>query len=112
MEKPNGLDRRSLQIQLENYRLILDVHMDWKDESISAKGDLAEKLAAAQSYMNESHQRGELGEQTKSYNALSNAKTVIVEVGAVIEHLLDQDSCLVDCSGSKNLDSLLAFLRR
>ena len=112
MEKLNGLDSRSLQIQLEIYRLILDVHPDWKGESIFAKEELAEKLELAQSYMNESHPRGELDEQAKSYDALRSAKTVIVEVGAVIEHLLYQDSCLVDCSGPKNLDSLLAFLRR
>jgi hypothetical protein len=112
MEKLNGLDGRNLQIQLEIYRLILDVHPAWKGESIFAKDELAEKLELAQSYMNESHQRGELDDQTKSYDALSNAKTVIVEVGAVIERLLYPDSCLADCSGPKNLDSFLAFLRR
>ena len=96
MDKPNGLDWKSLQVQLENYKLILDVNTDWIDESILAREELAEKLELAQSYLNESHQWGEEGDQTKSYDALRNVKIVIMEVGAVIRHLLYQDSFLAE----------------
>ena len=96
MDEPNGLDRKSLQIQLENYRLILVVNTDWNAESIFSKEDLAEKVEVAQSHMNESDRWGEAGDQTKSYDALHKAKIVIVEIGAVIKHLLYRDLSLAD----------------
>lgn len=94
MDKPNGLDRKSLQTQLETYRLILDVNTDWKEESIFATEEIAKKLELAQSYMEESHQWAEVGDQAKSYDSLRHATVVIVEVGAVIKHLLYQGSFL------------------
>jgi hypothetical protein len=96
MDKPNGLDRKSLQTQLENYRLIVEVNTDSKDESIFAKEELAKKLELAQRCVNESYQWEELGDQTKSHDALSSASIVIVAVGAVIKRILCQDSFLDD----------------
>ncbi len=33
-DEPNGLDTKSLQIQLENYKLIVEVNADWIDENL------------------------------------------------------------------------------
>jgi hypothetical protein len=46
--------------------------------------------------MNESNQWGEVGDPAKAYDALHKAKIVIAETGAVIKHLLYQDSFLAD----------------
>ena len=56
MYKPNGLDRKSIQIQLENYKLIAEVNQELLDENLFAKAELPGKLALGQSYINESHQ--------------------------------------------------------
>ncbi len=96
MYKPNDLDRKSLQTQLETYRLIVEVNTDSKDESIFAKEELAKRLELAQNCVNESYQWEELGDQTKSHDALSNASIVIVAVGAVIKCILYQYPILDD----------------
>jgi hypothetical protein len=94
--RESDMDRKSLQTQLENYTLIVEVNTDSKDESIFAKEELAQKLELAKSCVNESHQWEELGDQTKSHDALSNANIIIVAVGAVIKRILYQDSFLDD----------------
>jgi hypothetical protein len=96
MEKSNGLDRKSLQTQLENYSLIIEVNTDSKDQSIFAKGELDKKLELAQSYLNESHQWEATGDQTKSHDALCNANIIIGEISAVIRHILNQNILLDD----------------
>lgn len=91
MDKPNGLDWRSLQAQLETYKLIAEVNTELLDENLFAKAEFLGMLELAQRYINESRQWAELGDQTKSRGTLSNANIVIVEAGAVIKHLLYQD---------------------
>ena len=102
MYKPNGLDRISLQIQLENWKLIADVNQELLDENLFAKAELPEKLALAQSYINESHQWEKLGDQPKSHDALTSAGLIIVEVGAVIKLVLNQ--AISSDNGSLQLD--------
>lgn len=96
MYKPNGLDRRCLQTQLENYRLIAEVNPELLDENLFTKEELAKKVDLAQSCINESYQWEELGDQTKSHNALSDANMIIVELNMVIKYLLGQDTFLND----------------
>ena len=106
MDRPNGLDRNSLQIQLENYRLILDVNTDWKDESLFTKEELAEKLQVAQSHLNQANRWGEAGDPARSYDELRKAGIVILEIGAVVKHLLYQDTLVAD--PGLHLDQLTA----
>ena len=96
MDKPNGLDRKCLQTQLENYKLIAEVNTELLDENLFTEAEFLEKLELAQRYLNESHKWEELGDQTKSHETLSNAQEIIVKVGTVIKHLLYQDSFLDD----------------
>ena len=91
MYKPNGLDRKSLQIQLENYKLITEVSLDLFDENLFAKGELPGKLELAQCYINQSREWEEVGDQPKSHEALTSANLLIVEVGAVIKLVLHQN---------------------
>lgn len=63
MYKPNGLDRNSLQIQLENYKLITEVNLELLDEYQVTQGELPGKLELAQSYINQSREWEELSAQ-------------------------------------------------
>lgn len=90
MYKPNGLDRNSLQIQLENYKLINDVNLELLDEYQFAKGELPGKFELAQIYINQSREWEELGDPSQSHDALAKANMIIVEVGAVIKLVLNQ----------------------
>jgi hypothetical protein len=56
MDKPNGLDRKCLQTQLENYKLIAEVNTELLDEDLFAKAEFLGKLELAQRYINESRQ--------------------------------------------------------
>lgn len=94
MYKPNGLDRRSLQTQLENCKLIAEVNEELLDRSWFTQEQLAKELELAQRYINESYQWEELGDQTKSHDALIDADIIIVEISAVIKHILYQDTFL------------------
>jgi hypothetical protein len=96
MDKSNGLDRKNLQTQIENYKLIAEVNSVLFDEHPSAKEELAKRVAVAQGCIDEAHQWEELGDHTKSYDALSNAHIIIVEVNAVIKYLLSQTTSLDD----------------
>jgi hypothetical protein len=96
MTNADSLDRKNLQIQLDNYKLIVEVNTDLEEESLFAKDGLAKKLELAQSYLNDSDDWGELGDWTKSHDALSNANIIIGQIGAVIKHILNQDILLDD----------------
>src|SRR6266498_1560544 len=101
-DEPNRLDKKSLQTQLENYKLIAEVNADLIDESLFAKEELAKNLELAQSYINESCQWEKIGDPTKYDDALSNAKIIIMEITAVIKRMLNQDILLdnsnLECS--------------
>ena len=88
----DGLDRKSLQTQLENYKLIVDVNTDLEDESLFAKEELPKKLELAQSYLNDLDEWGKLGDHTKSSDALNNANLIIVNISAVLKDILNQDT--------------------
>ncbi len=90
MYKPDGLDRKSLQIQLENYLLITEVNLELLDEYQFAKGELPGKLELAQIYLNQSGEWEELGDQPRSHDVLTRANLIIAEVGAVIKLVLNQ----------------------
>ncbi len=90
MYKPNGLDRNSLQIQLENYKLITEVNVELLDEYQFTTGELPGKLELAQSYMNQSREWEGLGDQPKSNDSLTSANLIIGEVGVVIKLVLSQ----------------------
>ena len=96
MDKPNGLDRKSLQTQLENYKLIADVNAELFDANSCTKEGFLGELELAQRYMDEAHQWELLGDQTKSHETLCNANITIAKAGAVIKHLLYQDPFLDD----------------
>ena len=67
MDKPNGLDRKCLQTQLENYKLIAEANTELLGENLFAKAEFLGKLELVQRYINESHQWEELGDQAKSH---------------------------------------------
>ena len=90
MYKANGLDRKNLQIQLENYKLIAEVSPELLDEYQFAKGELPGKLELAQIYLNQSFECEESGDQSKSHDALASANILIVEVGAMLKLVLHQ----------------------
>jgi hypothetical protein len=92
MDKPNGLEMKSLQTQLENYKLIAEVNTELLDENEFPGVEFLGKLELAQGYLNEAQQWEEAGDQTHSHSALSNANMMIEEAGALIKHLLYQDS--------------------
>jgi hypothetical protein len=96
MHQPNYLDRKSLQTQLENYKLIVDVNTDLAGKSLFAEDELAKKIELAHSYLNESDEWGKLGDQTRSNDALMNANMTIEQIGAVIKHVLKKDTPLDD----------------
>jgi hypothetical protein len=96
MHQPEGLDRKGLQAQLQNYKLIVDIYADLQDQSLFAKEDLPKKLELAQSYLNESDEWGKRGDPTKSYDALSDANLIILEITAVLKYILYQDTRLDD----------------
>ena len=96
MDKPNGLDRRSLQTELENCKLIAEVNLELLDRDWFTQEQLAKELGLAQSYINESYQWEELGDQTKSHYALTEANIIILEIRSVIKHTLYQDTFLDD----------------
>ena len=98
MYKPNGLDRKSLQTQLENCKLIAEVNQELLDKNLFTKEELPGKLELAQSYINESHQWEESGDQVKSHDALTTANTIIVEISAVIKNILYQETSSDDSS--------------
>jgi len=91
MYKPNGLDRKSLQIQLENYKLITELSPELLDEFQFAKGELPGKLELAQIYLNQSRECEESGDKPQPYDALASANILIVEVGAMLKLLLHQN---------------------
>ena len=92
MHKPNGLDRKSLETQLENYKVIAEVNPEVIDKNLFTKAELSRNLELAQSYIIESHRWEELGDQTKSHYALTNANIAILEISAVIKYILYQDT--------------------
>ena len=96
MHQQNGLDRKNLQTQLENYKLIVEVNTDLEDESLFAKAELAKKLELAQSYLDGSDEWEKLGDWTKSYDALNNANMIIEEIAAVLKNILNQDAYVDD----------------
>jgi hypothetical protein len=102
MYKPNGLDRNSMQIKLENYKLITEVNLELLDKYQVSQGELPGKLELAQSYINQSREWEELGDQPKSHDALTSADLVIVEVGSVIKLVLNQ--VISSDNGSLQLD--------
>lgn len=102
VHKPNGLDRNSLQIQLENYKIITEVNLEMLDEYQFTQEEFPEKLELAQSYINQSREWEELGDQSKSHDALTSANMIIVEVGAVIKLVLNQG--ISSDNGSLQLD--------
>lgn len=91
-DEPNGLDKKSLQIQLENYKLIAEVNADWVDENLLTKEKLAKNLELAQSYINESCQWEKFGDHSKYDDALCNASIIMMKISAVIRCMLDQDT--------------------
>jgi hypothetical protein len=92
MNKPNGLDRKSLQTQLENCKLITEVNKELLGENLFTKEEVFGKMELAQNYINESRQWEELGNQINSHLALTTANIIIVEISAVIKHILYQDT--------------------
>jgi hypothetical protein len=96
MNNANSLDRKNLQIQLDNYKLIVEVNTDLEEESLFDKDGLAKKIELAQSYLDDADEWGKLDDQTKTYDALSNANIIILEIRAVIRHLLNPDFLLDD----------------
>jgi hypothetical protein len=66
------------------------VNLELLDKYQFAKGELPGKLELAQSYINQSRDWEELGDEPKSNDALTCAKIIIVEVGAVIKLALNQ----------------------
>jgi hypothetical protein len=92
MHGRDAFDRKSLQTQLENYKLIVDVNTDLEDDSLFTKEELTQELELAQSYLNDSDAWGKLGDWTKSYDALSNANMIIVEVGSEITRILAENT--------------------
>ena len=96
MDKPNGLDRKHLQTNLEACKLIAEVNQELLDRNGFTQEQLANDLGSAQSYLNESNQWEELGDQTKSHFALTEANLIIVGIRVVIKRILDQDSFVDD----------------
>jgi hypothetical protein len=96
MNNANSLDRKNLQIQLDNYKLIVEVNTNLEEESLFAKDGLAKKIELAQSYLNDADDWGKRGDHTKSHDALSKANLMIVEITAVLKHILNQDIPLDD----------------
>ena len=102
MYKPNGLDRNGLQTRLENCKLLAEVNKELVDNNQFTKVELPRKLELAQNYINVSRQWEELGEHTKSHDSLTTANIIIVEISAVIKHILYLDTSSDD--GSLQLD--------
>ena len=96
MDKPNGLDRRSLQTQLEGFKLIAQVNQELLDRHGFTLEQLSYELGSAQNYINESYQWEELGDQTKSHYALTDANIIILGIGVVVKRTLDQDTFIDD----------------
>ena len=98
MYRSFGLDRRSLQTQLENCKLIAEVNKEVLDKNLFTKEELSGKLEQAQNYINEARQWEELGDQNNCNESLTTASIIIVEISAVIKHVLYQDMSLDDGS--------------
>lgn len=98
MYKPFGLDRRSLQTQLDNCKLITEVNKEVLDKNLFTKEELSVKLKLAQNYINEARQWEELGDQNNCNESLTTASIIIVEISAVIKHVLYQDTLSDDGS--------------
>ena len=96
MDKPNGLDRRSLQTQLEDFKLIAQVNQGWFDRNGFTQEQISHELGSAQNYINESYRWEELGDQTKSHYALTDANTIILGIGVVFKRMLDEDTFIDD----------------
>jgi hypothetical protein len=96
MDKPNGLDRKHLQTELEACKLIAEVNQELIDRNGFTQEQLANELGSAQSYIDESYQWEELGDRTKSHDALTDARIIILGITVLIKHILDQDSSLDD----------------
>lgn len=96
MYKPNGLDRKRLQTQLENCKLVAELNQELFDKNLFTQEEFPGRLDLAQSYINESRRREELDDQDKSHDALTTANLIIVEISAVIKHILYQDTSSVD----------------
>jgi hypothetical protein len=106
MYKPLGLNRKSLQTQLENCKLITEINKELFDKNLFTKQELSGQLELAQNYINESGQWEELGDQTKRHESLTTASIIMGEVSAVIKHVLYQVTSPDD--GSLQPDQILA----
>jgi hypothetical protein len=96
MDKPDGLDRKHLQTELEACKLIAEVNLELLDKNGLTQEQVANELGSAQGYLNESYQWDELGDQAKSHYALTEANIVIQGIRVVIKRILYQDSLLDD----------------
>ena len=96
MYRLNCVDCKSLQTHLENYKLIVDVNPELFDKNLFIKKEFPRNLELAQGYINESHQWEEVHDLTKSQYALTNAYIIVVEISAVIKHILYRDTFLDD----------------
>jgi hypothetical protein len=105
MYKPNGLDRQSLQIQLENFILIAEVNDELLDKNLFTNEELPGKMELAQNYINESRQWDELGDQAKCHDSLTTGSIIMMEIGAVIKHILYQDTPSDDSSLQRDQSS-------
>jgi hypothetical protein len=102
MYKPFGLDRKSLQTQLENCKLIAEVNKELLDKNPFTKEEISGKLELAQNYINESRRFEELDDQNKCNESLTTVSIIMVEISAVIKHVLNQVTSSED--GSLQLD--------
>jgi len=98
MYKTDGFDRKGLQTQLENCKLIAEVNKELWDKNLFTKEELLGKLELAQNHINESRQWEELGDQANCHDSLTIASIFTLEIRAVIKYIGYQDTLSDDSS--------------
>ena len=90
MNTPNRLDKRSLEMQLENYKIIMEANSDLFEKDLLLKEHISHKMSMFESYTNELGYWGRKMDRIKYDQLLDQANKVLEEISLLIMQTLDQ----------------------
>lgn len=91
MYNNDGSDRRYLEVQLANYKLILEVNSDLLVNNQPLRDQIRNCMGMLESCLGEMD-KGEGNNPTKYNNSLSEANKALEEIKALIKRMLNQDT--------------------
>jgi len=101
MNEANPLDRRSLAVQLENYKLIIDANLEMFEKDPLLKARLTHKMGMLESCIGELDKWERIDDRAQYNHLLAQANALVRETGILVKQALEKDSL----SDKSNLQS-------